>query len=134
METIQPVEVLWTLICVIGLLFSAYNIYDALQDMHDVRLNDFNGRREAAIATARLSVASESLRGTKQLMLFVIGVVALSLPPEDTIGSAHPEQRMFIAWLFVVFAVLLTVNTIVTFFGRRRILRLVSQQEGGTHA
>lgn len=126
METIQPLEVIWSLICTVGLVFSAYNIWDALHDMVDVSLATFDGARQAAIETAKLTVITEAIRGTKQLMLLTIGVIALLLPPTETIGSAHPTQGLFISVLFIAFALLLTANTIITFYGRRRILRLVA--------
>lgn len=127
MGTVQPLEVIWLLIALVGCGFSVYNLLDSLKDLRAVDLLT-NGNRDVAIEVAGLSLRNEVARLILFCYLVMIGLVAVLIPP-PTQPIEHPTANALISVLFVLMAVTLVVKTTMTFFARRKIMRLLQRQE-----
>lgn len=76
-NTIEDIEILWTLISAIGLGFSLWNLSEAKKDKVAIaRANIGNGRSNIA----RTVLKAEIARVIKQLIFLIIGILAMTLP------------------------------------------------------
>lgn len=129
---VQPIEVALTVIALVGVAFSAYNVIDTARDLRDVvQLTD--GLKPVAIATARWSLISESIRAVKLILLLTIGIIAMASPPVRRVEPA-PKTYVAVEALFILFSLLLTANTIVAFYSRRRIIRALTPADAKQRA
>lgn len=131
LSTVQPIEVVWTVVAAVGLSASIWNVADAFRDLRDVEAWDpsRNGLRDAAIETAKVTFRAEALRGVQLVLLVIAGVLAMTLAPRETAGVCCPAQQTAIVAIFLSFGVLLTTNTVLGFFARRRILHQLRRLE-----
>lgn len=83
--SVSDIEILWTLIAIIGASFSVYNVREAFKDYRSLKdIDKKNGRGLIARATFK----SECARLTIQLIFAAIGILAMFVPetvlPPDT--------------------------------------------------
>lgn len=123
MDTVQPLEVIWLLIAAAGCGFSAYNMLDSRADLRAVALLK-NGNRDVAVEVASLTFANALSRLVMFTYLVLIGLVAVTIPP-STQPVEHPIAGALIGGLLVLLATTMLVSTLLMFYGRRRIMRLL---------
>jgi hypothetical protein len=128
MDTIQPIEVVWLCITLLGLSFSLYNIADAWKTYSAAELLK-NGAKPAAQALAKLSIQQESVRAVQLAGFVVIGLVALTLTPDPNPPETQISTTILVVMFFTV-AICLTLNTILQFLGRRKVLNLLPAVSG----
>lgn len=118
--TVGDIEILWTLIALIGVLFSLYNVKNARTDVKAVKGLPANGR--GLIAKAQLAV--ESIRIGVQAFFLSIGIYVMFLPqPPTDVQPLHITifQSLF-TWGMILSSVGLTVQSIVNSYVRRRLI------------
>lgn len=121
MDTIQPIELIWFVLNLCGLLFALFNVTDSHEDyVAAEQLTD--GTKAAAKSLARLSIQQEIVRAVPLFLFCVIGVVAMSEAPDP-----HPQTRpvpiMLISGGFVLVSIALVLNSVLQFHGRRKIIK-----------
>lgn len=126
-ETVQPIEVAWTLLVGIGLCFSAFNAVQAMRDYRVIEKTDaIDGIGRAVIGG---TAVSESIRLVKLALLLAVGVLAMFQPqPEHPTVSQGYITAVDV--LLLLFAVGLTANTIIAVVVRTRVKRLTSDFRG----
>lgn len=78
--TVQDIEILWTIVALIGAIFSIHNLREALKDYRALTLTaKTNGRG----TIARFNLKSESVRLIIQTIFFTIGILAMLIPGGD---------------------------------------------------
>ena len=104
--TIEDIEVVWTLIALIGLVFSLHNFLEVRKDIKVLNsLNIQNGRR----AIAKVSYKSELTRAVKQIIFLIIGIFALYLP-----GGNYSHLTIFMTIVNIVFRWGLIISSALT--------------------
>jgi hypothetical protein len=123
-STVQPVELIWTLIAVFGAMFAFHNVTQAVADYFWTRKHGIrNGRRIAAKGT----VAIESARFIIQSIFITIGIFAMTFPapPVNPPGFHEPFKLVIYRNVFqyglILASVLLASNTVVTAWMRHKL-------------
>lgn len=96
-------EVVWTLVAVLGAYFSYRNIKDGLGDIKSLRLAPYkNGRWKIVHLVARRSITLDTLRIVPQIMFIMIGLLA-GITPQN----AHPTPTgMLAGYAFIAVSLL----------------------------
>lgn len=106
--SVSDIELVWTLIAVVGFGLSTFNVRASLRDCRWLRetLGDRNGRWNIAWTQFKL----EASRAFCQIVFFTIGVLAMLIPDAPT---AHQPLRYVLLGAFFRWG-LIAVSTLVT--------------------
>ena len=117
--SVSDIEVMWTLIAAIGLIYSFYNVREALLDRNDLKRRGVaNGRR----LLAQTNVISETSRFVKQSIFIIIGLLAMFLPeaPDNLdLPWAQAAIGAAIRWGLITASILTTFQSYLGFRARR---------------
>ena len=127
---VADIEILWTLIALVGAGFSYYNVRDALEDWRTARDLPGNGRKWIAAVSLRL----ESARMAIQLIFALIGFLAMLLA--ETEPSLQQPWHVTaigvtIRWGLIVCSVLIFMQSVENRRLRQHFMH-VPQPEGGS--
>lgn len=120
--TISDIEILWTLIAGSGLIFSLYNIREALRDRRAiVESNIGNGRKKIAGHALR----NEAARALIQVIFLVIGILTMTYADPATINPDQPWNLTLISivfrWGLIFSAILISLKSFWSFQLRREL-------------
>lgn len=122
--TVQPIEVVWVLCALAGLVMWLLNLYTAIRSRRATRsVPDTSGVR----IWAKFSVLATSGAVMIETCFILVGLVAMSVPAAPT---GNPVRSLAIAVMFVV------VSLVVTVVGYRwrwvdvMIMRLATAEHG----
>lgn len=108
--TVEDIELVWSFIALIGLVFSVFNLRDSLGDLRFLK--------RAGVKNGRLSVAKSNLytelsRTIIQSIFLTIGIMALFLPapPASSLPPLQLAIQVAFRWGLVISASLLALNT-----------------------
>jgi hypothetical protein len=105
--TISDIEVVWTLIALFGLIFSVFNVREALIDRKVLKISGVkNGRK----MIADYSLISESARATIQTIFLVVGILAMTLA--DAIDSANAPWNVVLIGVVFRWGLILSASLI----------------------
>ena len=120
--TAAPLEVVWTIVTLIGLIVAARNTWNARQDLEVLRASGRNGLMRA---TQRTTLLIHGVITTSLLTKVLIGIMAmLSLPSMDPDGGAS-IAAMFAPFLMILSALALTFLSLYLNRNRRLMLEAV---------
>lgn len=108
--SVEDIELLWTIIAFVGLVFSLINFADAYKDCKYLAARGItNGR----ILVAKTNLWTEGMRGAIQTIFLVIGVLALMIesPPQTKLTTAQFLIGIVIRWGIITASLLLTIKT-----------------------
>lgn len=119
--SVSDIELLWTLIALVGAGFSLYNVRDALKDYNSLGA-DPNGKRELA----SVAVKTEAGRLVVQCIFVAIGIAAMFVPEVP----AAVEQPLsieivgfLVRWGIIASSVILTWKSYLVWRLRRTLAR-----------
>jgi len=120
--SVEDIEVLWTLLALIGLIFSIYNTREALRDRTALIESRTNGDR---LRIANSIIISEITRVIKQIIFLVIGVIALTLTAAPTTQMNIKQILIGVAirWGLIIASGLTTYQAFIAFRLRRVLNR-----------
>ena len=124
MENWSWIEVVWTLVAVIGAYFSANNIRDGINDLSALKKidhDDYMLEVKSHRIVARGNIRRDALREFIQLIFLLLGLIALSL--ENPSRGISLVSIIFQASLIAV-SVALTISAIGDHFDRVRLQKL----------
>jgi hypothetical protein len=115
-RTIQPIELAWTAVALLGMYFSGSNWLGAREDRRDLLATGRNGLAELY---AHSTVFIETIRFVIQALIVEIGGVAMLIPPET-----RPPDHVVVAanTVIVLFAVSIAL-TVKSWYARRVRIR-----------
>lgn len=129
--TVSDIEIAWTLLAVIGGVFSVTNVRDALADLNATdHLRPLNGRRSIAVVGLKIEVT----RLAMQLIFATIGVLAMLLddqPPVSDLPWRVAAAGVMIRWGLIVVSALVLYQSIEN-RRLRQVLREHVATQGGT--
>jgi hypothetical protein len=116
-DTLGVIELVWLLFMGPGFLFSAWSVWEAIQDIRAVEDSGTNGLKKYLVTT---SFRAEMNRATVLLLFLIVGIsAALQEPP-----NAPPSITYLLTTILLFVAGLFTAgNSIFSYFARRRIRR-----------
>lgn len=115
----SSIETIWTISALIGFAVNLWALFDALYDLHALHLAGLNGaRRIVALGNVRREV----FRIFAQVCFLVIGVTAMSTPPD------HDHRRVSLfGVIFTVCFVAAAVSLVLSAaFDRLERLKLIA--------
>jgi hypothetical protein len=118
--TVGDIEIMWTLIAVIGLGFGAFNLRDAWCDRKFLIANDIhNGRR----VIANYAIRAEIARIIIQTIFTVAGILAMILPepPRATSVDTAVVIGAVIRWGFIVSGALILFKSVDAYLTRHKL-------------
>ena len=83
---IEPIEVVWTLLSLAGLVLHLAGIRAARYDMRALRLRSINGAR---LLIVRGHLIHHAVRALVKVAFIIVGVIGMNLPP---MPPSHPPQ------------------------------------------
>ena len=120
--TVSVIEVIWTLFCVIGLIYSLKLMGRSATDLFAIRIKKINSIREyAAITTVILFVTLTLV----QFLFVLIGVVAM-LAEQSTSGS---RTGYVVAALFIFVSFMLDVSLYTVEKRRSALVKKIAEIE-----
>lgn len=121
--SVSDIEIVWTLIALVGVSFAFFNLIEAIRDLEALKaIGDADGRRMIAWLTIRL----ETTRVVIQSIFILIGILAMTIvdPPDQ---RALPTKIIVVnalfRWGLVVSALLICYQSYANFQMRRVIRR-----------
>jgi H+/Cl- antiporter ClcA len=117
---VEDIEIFWTLIALVGLVFAIFNLREATQDKKAIKaLKETNGR----IKIAKASFKSEIARVIKQAIFLVIGVLAMTLPGVEYTGLPWSQIliNVTIRWGLITASFLTTYQSYLVYRLRREL-------------
>jgi hypothetical protein len=133
LHTVQPVEVFWALIAVIGLGFSISNLVAAQRSIRFLKSKlILNGR----VVLAKDSRLTESVRFLIQSIEVMIGALAMTLAPGPDISNLPWRVRatsFAIEYGLIGIAILTLFQSFNSFRLRRFFLTDKEESAGGNH-
>ncbi len=120
MENWSWIEVVWTLVAVIGAYFSANNIRDGINDLKALRLIKGEDTPEAKVLkiTAWGNIRRDSLREVIQLSFLALGVIVGFIPSS---ADGPSLIGLIVQGVFILCSVALTVSAVGDHYDRIRI-------------
>lgn len=134
---VADIEIVWTIIALVGLIYSLFNVKDANGDLKVLR--------EAGVGNGRLTLAkyqmqAESLRTAIQAVFLSIGLAAMALPSAPDNLDLPLRQiviQVLVTYGLIISSVLLTIKSYLGY----RVRRVLTQPsdgsgyplEGGSH-
>lgn len=121
MENWNWIEVIWTLVAVIGAYFSANNIKDGIQDLSALRLRTDSDSIEVAIlnTTAWGNTRRDLMREAIQLLFGGLGIYFGFLP-----NGKISVLGLIISFIFIFASLLLTASALGDHFDRVKVQKL----------
>lgn len=110
--TASPIEIIWLVLSVLGLIFSSVNCYRAVRTLHYLDMINRNGLLRIAAHTLALE---EGLRVTALSSATLIGVIAVFFNPGEIGGK-------IISWLIVIIILILVLKSYVAMRARGKII------------
>jgi hypothetical protein len=95
-DTATPIELVWTLLAVVGCTVSAVLVVSAIGDKSALKASKLNGARSVV---ANSNLRNEAMRMFLQLSFLGIGVRSLLLAPNP---SSTDEGSLWVGILFIV--------------------------------
>lgn len=124
-HTVSVVEVIWTVICSLGLLYNTKLLYDAVEDHVNVKKNRINGIRSYAAMTTAIMFGSWTLI---QFMFVMVGVISMLLP--SPAGNVQPLTYILTV-VFIFASAFMTVTAYTTNSRRRVLIKRIREIEHG---
>lgn len=118
--SVSDIELVWTIISVVGLGFGAFNLKDALGDLKALNMAGIkNGRR----IIAKFAIRQEILRMTMQAIFACIGILAMFLPepPSEPLTTKEAFVGFLIRWGLIVSATIVLTKSIDGYITRHRL-------------
>lgn len=118
---VSDIEILWTLISLIGLLFSFYNIKESRQDLAVLRERHIrNGRWRIAVTALRAELGRAIIQGIN----VTIGIFAMTFPEPPSAAEPLKVQvfRFIFQWGFILSSFILTLKSYWNFSLRRELI------------
>jgi len=119
--TVSDIELIWTLIAIVGLFFSLHNFKQSHEDLKFLRENGIgNGR----VIIARFAMRAEAARALIQMIFITIGISAMFLEEADQ-GALPLKFIIFGAifrWGLIISAGLLTYKSYLAYEVRRALI------------
>lgn len=112
---VEDIEVLWSLVALIGLVYSLINVQEGRKDMRWLDVNSiFNGRR----TLAKFQLAAEGLRAFVQGVFLLIGVLEMFIPGNVVSNGSWSVVAISasVRWGLLLASVALTVKS---YLGKR---------------
>lgn len=108
--SVEDIELLWTLIALIGLGFSVVNLKTSIGDLRFLKGKKISNGR---LAVAQVNMYTEASRTAIQAIFLGVGIIALMLPapPAAALSPLQLAISVGIRWGFLVASFLLTFNT-----------------------
>lgn len=119
--SVSDIEILWTLIAVVGLSFSAYNLVDARGDLEYIYSEDIHNGRTFL---ARTNFVAEMTRVIKQGIFLAIGLMAMFVPEvPNTLDLPRFQSviRFTITWGLIIASALTSYQSYLGFKVRRAL-------------
>lgn len=110
--TASPIEIIWLVLSVLGLIFTSINFYRAMRTLHYLDMVNRNGLLRIAAHTLALE---EGLRVIALSCATLIGVTAVFFNPGEVGGK-------IISWLIVGIILILVVKSYVAMKARGKII------------
>lgn len=119
--SVEDIEILWTFISLVGLLFAAHNLREAGRDKEAVFSADIPNGRAKIAATA---VKAETARVIKQSLFLIIGVLAMILPGMDYSGLSFRIVliNILVRWGLILASALTTYQSYLSYRLRKDLL------------
>lgn len=102
--TVSPLEVLWTLVTIVGTVVAGWNWWDAQGDLDALRASGLNG---ILVITAKGARSDQQMVFVALLCDAASGVLALFTPPNRDPQGDLTLAALFVPWLFIVGALAL---------------------------
>ena len=129
-STVSYLEVIWTLIALVGLITCGWLARDALKSRHYWETEGLNGGSDV---TTRSNVRSSGIRAFRQFLNLILGLTAMTFPPSET--DVDPAFLYYILpALFIISAIADTWDAIKARRDREELLEIErnrSDPEGG---
>lgn len=122
--TVDVIEVVWCALIIPGFLFSLYNTVDARKDMGLLREANINHIAKTATASF---FWNELVRSVKLFLFSMVGIIALF---RETPPGGGTRRDWVLIGLLLFAAALLTVNSFITFYARRKVSLQAFQDAG----
>lgn len=117
---VSDIEIMWTLLAAIGIVFGLYNLRDALGDLSALNTAGIrNGRR----LIAQFAIRQEILRLTMQSIYFGIGILAFTIPdpPPRPLTTKVAVIGFLITWGLVTSSAIVLFKSIDGYVTRKRL-------------
>lgn len=123
-------EVVWTLVAILGAYFSFRNIKDGLDDIESLRLAPYkNGRWKIVHLVARRSILLDFLRIIPQIVFIGVGILAGLAP-----GNPHPSPTGIAAgFVFIGVSLLYTLASAIDHSTRKILISAGMHLETENH-
>lgn len=118
--TVSDIELVWTIIALVGLGFGAFNLNDALGDLDALnQLGIQNGRR----IVAKFAIRQEIMRMTMQTIFAAIGILAMLLPepPSAPLTTVQAFIGFCIRWGLIVSSAIVLTKSVDGYVTRHRL-------------
>lgn len=120
--TVSDIEIMWTLLAAVSVIFGIFNYVDARADRAAARLSKVqNGRK----VIANFAVYNELLRLGAQSIFVLIGVLAMLVPNRENVTSL-PWQTIAVSaavtWGIIIASGLLMAQSVYSYFIRKQLL------------
>lgn len=128
-NTISDIEIVWTLIAVMGFFFALANVRDSLRDMKLID-NRTNGRRIIAQFSTRIELS----RCLIQAIFVAVGVLAMTIPePPDQLEQPwnYALLGIIFRWGLIISASLLALNSYWSYRSRRELEQVIEAERAG---
>lgn len=117
---IADIEVVWTAIAAVGLIFSIYNWRDAEADYKALGVLA-NGRRAIAVLSIKMEITRTIIQG----LFLAIGISAMFVP--DAPDQLHRPTNVLILsvlfrWGLVISAILIMYQSIANYHVRKKLI------------
>lgn len=103
-KTVSPLEITWTVICLVGSLIAAWNWWDAQGDIDHLRAS---GRNGVIMITARGERSDQIALFVALVCKMLVGVLAMSSLPSENVRGDPSLSAIFSPWLFIIVGLLL---------------------------
>lgn len=131
MSTLSPVELVWIVLSLFGLLVSGVNLRDSRIDYF------LAGRaeraRETKLLVAYTAVWLEVGHLVKHLLFLLVGILSATLPQNPGSSSFPQWLTVFIPLLFFGVQAIMIANSVLTKKLREHLLVRVSRQPSEAH-
>lgn len=120
--TVEDIEILWVILALVGLVYSAINVTEAAKDYRFVQERRIaNGRRVLAWS----HLVSESLRAGVLFIFLVIGVLAMffASPPTGQVPRNVTIAMAVTRWGLIASSAMLVLKTYIAKKARDQIRR-----------
>lgn len=107
---VEDIEILWTLVAFVGVIYSLINVREARADWEFVKERKIaNGRR----VLARVHLISETLRLASLSIFLTIGVLAATIesPPPEHHPSRIIVTQFLVRWGLIAASIMLVVKS-----------------------